>query len=311
MFFYRLVSTGKKLGSNRVKLEKALAEDINLCITAQEADRQFEQGIIKSKFKFQCPDEKCDAPVTCANLDRPKIKRKRDPYYKVVGKHSSQCDIAKDIKSQRNGSRSNPDIYSDSDEYFINAIRFNLQPPSTERPEGSGAANEKDDVKGKARPKDSAESGKRKIQRSKTLSSLIDAYLAKESIMVQLPETGIVDIKDLFYKINGQDIAALEDDFRIFYGKAWFNKRKSGFSIVFEQTLTLGETTKQPSSYIPIDALEESGFRRFNLSTLEKIADNKPKMVFVLSEAGPRVKNGYINIWCEGPEYLDYRLVTR
>lgn len=294
-----------------MKLEKALSEDINLCITSEEADRQFEQGNIKSKFKFQCPDEKCDAPVTCANLDRPKNKRKRDPYYKVVGKHRPECDLAKDIKAQRSGSRTFSDIYSDSDEYFDNAIRLNLQPPSTKRPESSGTTNEKGDEKGKARPKDGAEPGKRKVQRSKTLSSLIDAYLAKDSIMVQMPETGVIDINDLFYEINGQDVAELEDEFRVFYGKAWLNKKEGGYSIVFEKTLTIGETTKKPTTYMPIDALEESGFRRFNLNTLEKIADNKPKMVFVISETGPRVKNGYINIWCEGPEYLDYRLVSR
>lgn len=294
-----------------MKLEKAFSEDINLCITAQDADRKFDEGKIKSKFNFQCPDEKCDAPVTCANLDRPKHKRKRDPYYKVVGKHSPQCDIAKDIRTQRSGPRRSSDIYSDSDGYTENAIRLNLQPPSTKRPEGSGDPNEKGDGKGKARPKDYAEAGKRKIQRSKTLSSLIDAYLAKESIMVRLPETGVIHINDLFYEINGQDVSEFEDDFRIFYGKAWFNKRESGYSIVFEKTLTLNETTKKPSTYLSINALEASGFRRFNLNTLDKTADNKPKMVFVLSETGPRVKNGYINIWCEGPEYLDYRLVTR
>ena len=294
-----------------MKLEKAYSEDISLCITAQEADRQFEEGNIKSKFNFQCPDDKCDASVTCANLDRPPKKRKRDPYYKVVGKHSSKCELAKDIKTKRTSQRMSSDIYSDSDEYLDNTIRLNLQPPSTKRPESSGAANEKDGVKGKARGKDGSESGKRKIQRSKTLSSLIDSYLAKESIMLQLPETGVIDINDLFYEINGQDVSDLEDDFRIFYGKAWINKRESGYSIVFEQSLIHSETTKRPTTYMSQDVLEESGFRRFNLSTLEKIADNKPKMVFVLSETGPSFKNGYINIWCEGPEYLDYRLIAR
>lgn len=294
-----------------MKLEKAFAEGINLCITAQEADRQFEEGNIESKFNFQCPDEKCDAPVTCANLDRPKNKRKRDPYYKVVGKHTLQCDLAKDIKVQRNVARTSSDIYSDIDEYMDNAIRLNLQPPSTKRPKSSKVSNDKDGVKDKARKKDDSDPGKRKIQRSKTLSSLIDSYLAKESIIVQLPETGVIDINDLFYEINGQDVADLEDDFRIFYGKAWFNKRESGYSIVFEKSLTLSETTRRPTTYMPINALEASGFRRFNLNALEKIADSRPKMVFVLSETGPRVKNGYINIWCEGPEYLDYRLVAR
>ncbi len=123
-----------------MKLDKAFAEDIALNITAQEADKQFAEGNIKSKFSFQCPDENCDAPVTCANLDRPKAKRKRDPYYKVVGEHNSKCDIAKDIDPQKKSSRITSDIYSDSDEYIDHAIRLNLQPPSTKRPEPTGYA---------------------------------------------------------------------------------------------------------------------------------------------------------------------------
>lgn len=291
-----------------MRLEKAFAKDIELSITAQEADRRFAEGRIKSKFHFQCPDDNCDAPVTCANLDRPKEKRKRDPYYKVVGKHSSQCDLAKDIEAQRKSSKVTSDIYSDSDEYIDNAIRLNLQPPSTKRPETNGAAIEEENAEGKASQGSEPESGKRKIQRSKTLSSLIDAYLTDESLAVQLPEIGVIDINDLFVEINGQNLAVLEDEWRVYYGKAWFNRRDSGYSIVFEKTLTSNEITRRPSTYMSVDKLEESGFKRFRLNVLEKIADNKPKMVFVLSETGPRISNGYINIWCEGPEYLDYRL---
>lgn len=293
-----------------MKLEKAFSEDLKACITAQEADRQFGKKNIKSKFDFQCPDEKCHAPVTCANLDRPKEKRKRDPYYKIVGSHSPHCDLAKDIKAQKTSSRTGSGLYSDSDEYVENAIRLNLRPPSTRRPEASGIYVGEDGVEGKGRREGGAESGKRKIQHSKTLSSLIDSYRANESILVQLPGTGVVDINDLFFEVDGQDIADLEDDFRIYYGKAWFNKKERGYSVVFENMLTLGDTTRRPSTYLPIDVLGDSGFKRFKLSTLEKIADNKPKMVYVLSETGPRVKNGYINIWCEGPEYIDYRLIS-
>ena len=294
-----------------MKLEKAYSEDIRLCITAQEADILFEEGKIKSKFNFQCPDENCDAPVTCANLDRPKEKRKRDPYYKVVGMHSSLCNLAKDIDNKRKISRKILDIYSDSDEYIDHAIRLNPQPPSTKRPEPTGASISTEHNEAKARKGGEQESGKRKIQRSKTLSSLIDSYLAKESLEVQLPEIGAININDLFIEINGQDLSDFEDEFRVYYGKAWFNKKENGYSIVFEKTLTLHGITKRPSTYIPIDMIEESGFKRFNLNTLEQISDNKPKMVFLLSELGPRVKNGYINIWCEGLEYLDYRLLNQ
>ena len=291
-----------------MKLEKAFAEDIKLRITAQEADKQFAEGNIKSKFSFQCPDENCNAPVTCANLDRPKAKRKRDPYYKVVGEHSPQCDIAKDIDPQKKSSRINTDIYSDSDEYIDHAIRLNLQPASTKRPEPTGNAPGVDDAQGRAGPGNTPESGKRKIQRSKTLSSLIDAFLSKESHTVQLPEVGVIDIKDLFVEINGQDLSEIEDEFRIYYGNAWFNKKDGYYSISFANTLTSGKLTKRPSIYLSLEKVAKSGFKRFKLKELEKTDDGKPKMVFLLSETGPRVKNEYINIWCEGPEYLDYRL---
>lgn len=291
-----------------MKLEKAYSEELGKSITAQEADKHYEDGKITSKFKFQCPDDNCSAPVTCANLDRPKHKRKRDPYYKVVGDHSDECSIAKDIEPQKKGSRITTDIYSDSDEYIDHTIRLNLQPPSTKRPEPAGKNDGGDDDESRAKQGQTPDSGKRKIQRSKTLSSLIDAYLANESHTVQLPEIGVINIRDFFVAINGQDLSELEDEFRIYYGKAWFNKKENGYSIVFDKTLTSADITKRPSTYMPLEKLIESGFKRFKVSELEKLADKKPKTVFILSQAGPQVRNGYINFWCEGPEYLDYRL---
>ena len=291
-----------------MKLEKALAEELGKSITAQEADIQYEDGDITSKFKFQCPDDNCDAPVTCANLDRPKHKRKRDPYYKAVGDHSAECNIAKDIEPQKKGSRNTTDIYSDSDEYIDRAIRLNLQPASTKRPESAGKNDGGSGGESRVRRGNTPESGKRKIQRSKTLSSLIDAFLANESHTVQLPQIGVIDIKDLFVEINGQELSEFEDEFRIYYGKAWFNKKDGYYSVVFANTLSYGDLTKRPSIYLSIDKMLESGFRRFKANELEKLSDNKPKTVFILSQAGPQVRNGYINFWCEGPEYLDYRL---
>lgn len=290
-----------------MKLVKAYADDINESITADLADKLYAEGKIKSKFSFQCPDSNCNAPVTCANLDRPKVKRKRDPYYKVVGDHSGECHIVKDIESQRKNSRTKADIYSDSDEYIEHAIRLNLQPPSVKRPEKIGKNEDGEDGETRARPGNAKESGKRKIQRSKTLSSLIDAFLANESHLIQLPDVGVIHIKDFFIEINGQDLSEFEDEFRIYFGKAWFNKKEQGYSIVFDKVLTSIDITRRPSTYMPLSKLLESGFKRFKLKELEKLADKKPKTVFLLSEAGPQLRNGYINFWCEGAEYLDYR----
>lgn len=290
-----------------MRLDKAFSQDAQEPITALKADTLFLEGKIKSKFHFECPDRNCNAPVTCANLDRPKEKRKLDPYFKVVGLHSAQCELAKEIESQKKTSRIATDIYGECDEYIDNAFRLNLQPASTKRPEANGEDEEGEISESKARRGSILESGGRKIQRTKTLSSLVDAYLSGQSFAVQLPGMGAVDIREVFVEINGQNIAQLECEWRIYYGKAWFNKKENGYSIVFDRKLTAGDVTRRPATYMPIAALEASGFKRFRLNTLNEIADGKPRMVFLLSETGPRVSNGYINIWCEGPEYLDYR----
>ena len=84
-----------------MKMVKAFSNDFKANFTADKADQLYSEGKIASKFSFKCPDDNCNAAVTCANLDRPKHQRKRDPYYKVSSGHSDNCNIAKDLKFQK------------------------------------------------------------------------------------------------------------------------------------------------------------------------------------------------------------------
>lgn len=76
-----------------MKLEKAYSQDLKRTITPEDADYNFSSGKISSKYAFTCPDENCDAAVTCANLDKEKSQRKIPPYYRVVGEHNINCLI--------------------------------------------------------------------------------------------------------------------------------------------------------------------------------------------------------------------------
>lgn len=298
-----------------MKLEKALALEIDKEITAAEADQKYSNGELTSKFMFECPDDKCDAPVTCANLNKPKKDRRRDPYYKVVGIHSEDCDIGKDIKNNKRVSkRSTDDLYGE-DEYVDGAIRLNLNPPGEKRPEAVGTNLDESEGRGgrQGHGEDYA-SGKRKIQRTKTLSSLVYSFLDKEDLVVQLPQLGTIRLNELFVKIDGQDVASFDDEFRIYYGKAWINiikdkeDKQIGYTVVFANELTFGDLVKRPSIFIPLDKIETTSFRNFKKKKFDKLADKYPKDVFVVSETGPYVRNQFINIWLEGVEYLDYRL---
>ncbi|MBX2808376.1 MAG: hypothetical protein KTR20_07040 [Cellvibrionaceae bacterium] len=291
-----------------MKLPTAYSLDIKKAMTAELADQLYQEGKISSKFAFECPDEHCHAQVTCANLDKPKHKRRRDPYYKVVGEHSDKCLIKKDSKGSSTKTSRYNDLYSDSDEYYSDAVRLNLQPPSTKRPITDDKEPNTHQSESKARPSSSEDSGKRKIQRSKTPSSFIDAFLANESLTIQLPTVGLIDIQDFFIEIDGQDINDFPDELRIYYGKAWINKHEKGYSFRFANELTSGDLTTRPSTYLSEKDLQQTSFRRFEQLKLDKLANNIPKTVFILSETSPYPNDPYINIWCDGPEYLDYRV---
>ena len=292
-----------------MKLEKAYSIDLKKDITPAEADDQFQQGNIRSKFKFKCPDEKCNAQVTCANLDRPKHLRKREPYYKVVGNHHVDCLIAKDIKEQP-AKKQIYDIYRPEDKPIEGAFRINLQPPSTKKIKSGNSELDKTNHTSHSKLSGNQTShSQRQIQSSKTLSSIIDSFLNNETIDIDMPNIGKISIQELFIEVNGQDISDFPDEWRIYYGKAWFNQRDEGFSVKFANELSAGEIKKKPSFYISNTALANSGFAKFNQQKMIEIANKKPKQVFLLSETGPYLKDDkFINIWCEAPHFMDYRL---
>ncbi len=291
-----------------MKLEKARSIDLEKVITPTEADAQFQKSNIKSKFDFQCPDKNCDAQVTCANLDRPKHLRKREPYYKIIGEHSDECLIAQDIEKQPLRVQKS-DIYSSEDKPIEGAFRINFQPPSTKKTESDSQGLDNKDTSSRIKADSQSNSSKQKLQASKTLSSIVDSHLNSEPIELQLPDIGKIGIKDLFIEVEGQDISSFTDKWRVYYGKAWFNKRPNSYSVKFVNKLTAGKVIAQPSFLISTESLNNSGFAKFNQQTMADIADKIPKLVFLLSKTAPYLKDSkYINIWCEAPHYMDYRL---
>lgn len=76
-----------------MKLEQASSLDLQREVTAEQADALFSQGIMVSKHRFECPELGCHAQVTCANLDKPRAFRQRDPYFKFVSEHSPGCPL--------------------------------------------------------------------------------------------------------------------------------------------------------------------------------------------------------------------------
>ncbi|QKQ26430.1 hypothetical protein [Candidatus Reidiella endopervernicosa] len=162
--------------------------------------------------------------------------------------HSEDCKIKADIISNvRTGRRVVDELYGDEDEYIEHAVRVNLNSHSNRRPgdafdTGTGEEDEEVRLVGRGT---GDEDGKRKIQKSQTLSSLVDDYLAGKNFPVQLPESEVIEVRDLFIKIDGQDISLFPDDPRIYFGKAWFNETPKGFVVRFVNTLRSDEVENE------------------------------------------------------------------
>jgi hypothetical protein len=288
-----------------MSLEQAFSLEVKLDITATKADELYSTGLIKSKFAFKCPEPSCNAQITCANLDKPKVKRKRDPYFVFVSDHNNDCPL-KASKAYGRSSR-----YGDetSDEVYVaNSIRLNLVAPSSkslDEDTDSEAENNANHLK--AKPNNYG-SGKRKQQYTKRLSSMVDAFLANENFTVNTPD-GFIELKDLFVKIDNQSIDDFPDEFRVYYGKAWINKNEKGYSVRFDNKLQHEDLVVAPSFFIPNDFIDETTYQKFSLKKLDQLANKKPKSVFLVSSIGPykNYKAPYINFRLEGFEYLDYR----
>ena len=125
-----------------------------------------------------------------------------------------------------------------------------------------------------------------------------------------MPKIGLIDLKDLFIEVDNQDIDELPDEFRIYYGTAWFNKipKQENYNVRFSNNLLCEGVHAQPSAFIPKLFIEQSSYTRFNELNFVKLVSKIPKKVFILTESGPFLKGGkYINIWLEGLEYIEYR----
>ncbi|AJA45959.1 hypothetical protein C7375_11826 [Frischella perrara] len=294
-----------------MKLEKAYSQDLKRTITPEDADYNFSSGKISSKYAFTCPDENCDAAVTCANLDKEKSQRKIPPYYRVVGEHNINCLINQAITEKNNQKAEPSDIYSENDVYISNAVRLDLRLASNQQTKTESSINLEENILKSEYKTNLNKSNKRMMQPTNTVSSLVSSFLNKEKKTVQIPKVGtLLPIEEFFIEINGQDIHDFDDEYRIYFGLAWFNKIDGkGFVVRFDNKLKYSELEVRPSFFISLSTIGNSPYAKFSLENMNNLCDKYPKRVFILSETSPNVKdNKYINFWLDGLQYMDYRL---
>lgn len=292
-----------------MSIELAYSIDLQREVSAEVADLYFREGKIKSKYRFRCVEKNCDAQITCANLDKPKKLRRRDPYFKYVSGHSEECRIGK-LTKERLKTTHYSDLYQDTDEYRTDTVRLDLSSSGPTK-NALGRCDEEEGSKPGGRSgSDSRGSGKRKIQRQKRLCSLVDCYTKGEYFDVELPDE-IINLKDMFIRINGQDITTFYDDLRVYFGRAFFNRSKkdNGFVVRFGEKLKYQELSVLPTFFIPDRTLEYSRRAKYTKESLMPLVDKRSKWVYLLSDTSPHksIHGDYINFNFSGTEYIEYR----
>ncbi len=296
-----------------MRIERAYSIELGKDITAEEADKLFAEKIVASKHLFKCPEKNCLAQVTCANLDRPKRLRKRDPYFKFVSEHSPGCQLEAEtdedlrrVKSVREDPEALPFIRDDIVEIDLSPLnmRFIRDIPS------SGDEEDITKRQRKIAGEEQEDNNQRRHSR-KRLSGLVNSFIAKENFFLNTAE-GKLHLRDFFISINDRkDLSTYIDEPRIYYGKAWINRKDDYYLVRFDNEMKAGMIKYKPTFFIPSRLVDSSEYRRTSREKLDELAmatPPRPLYLFISSELPPVKSNvgDYINFKLDDLTYLYY-----
>lgn len=290
-------------------LSMAYSIDLNKNINAEEADIAFQKKEISSQKDFQCPNGKCRIAVTCANLEKPKSKRKIDPYFRSVEDHKENCPLA--VEKANDVRPETLDSYYDGVDTTKGNTLINLTLPPP-KPQDSESTDVKSSKKPSPQSSSKRKDSERDHDRKKRISSLVTSFLNGENFDVTLPHPDAknISLQDLFIEIDGQDISDLDQDtLRIYYGPAWINTLSNGYQIKFaNELLDTSQSDKEifekPTFFIHQNEIKDAPYKKYR--EIKKLANARTKEVFILSHPPTLNKKGeYINFNFTGFQYLE------
>jgi hypothetical protein len=285
--------------------------DLNIALTADEADQYGAEGKIRASHRFVCPDKNCDAQITCANLFKPFELRKKPPYFIYVGDHTDECEIGKRIKieerEQRERRNSQPLKYISEGVQFLNLdIPSDTKITSITGSSGSNKSNTDTSVKRNT----SNPSGKRPS--NKRISGWVKDYKNDADVTLSIGDQEI-HIQDLFVPITKDlDINSLPDEPRIYFGKLWVDTTHYGFKMTFENKVTINNINQCPSFFISANKIKNlapnADFSDKKLNSFAVKGKKVPLTFYIFSFLPPHLdKNDtFINFYAKELTYLYY-----
>lgn len=307
-----------KLGMlNMATILLAKSLETNQIVTAPEADAQRGLGLIKSKHLFECIDDKCNAQITCANLLKAASKRKKEPYFIYVSDHSESCKEKEKIEIIEREQQKN--LESNSRKYLSEKYAFfNFDVVSTKKVEtisiisDSSTPNVLNDTNSSKEPNHISTRPSKK-----TLSAWVKLFKDESSNISAIYNNEEIYIRDLFVNIDTiKNIDELEEEPRIYYGKAWIHEQDKGINFRFNQKIQFGELLQRPNLMLFDNKIKDEPLNgRFSKKTLLQLSQRKnanntkiPIILYILSDLPPHLsKNGkFINFFAKSLRHVYY-----
>ena len=246
---------------------------------------------------------------------------KVDPYFKAVGEHYPDCELVRDTLTKKSGSDSvevpgskrakKSDNLPDFFGFSRPASHFDKK---QKLPSGTGAFSSEE---GKRKRKAESNSSGRQPSTHYSLRAFVSKFLRYKSLGVQgqrhINIKGYdVSYPEMFVNVSGQNLNSISKYPRIYFGKAFIDKRKeSDYSASFEDTLSFDEKSLRPSAYISKSLINNAFTKKLSQEKFEVLSNKNYPICWVFVYGIPKVKNvngkSYININISNLDYFDMR----
>ncbi|NOR45297.1 MAG: hypothetical protein GQ534_06885 [Candidatus Delongbacteria bacterium] len=287
-------------------MEFAYSNDLDDFIDPDMAYDYFWSDLITSKSAFKCPNENCNADITCANIEKVKQDMKQVPHFRGYH-HIEGCQY--DSKN-KNSSTDSDEIYANAKIGISSCDKFLLN-----RPEAKDSTLESGTTSGYSRNEDSKKYTGGRYYSIRSLVSKWVQFRKNDLLDKALLKIEGKDItyKELFKGVFHQELDELPDQNRIYWGTAFIDRIESipGYKIKFCSQFDYYEESINPSFIISDSDIEDYKVKKLLKLRLKTINELKTPIGLVFIYGIPYQKeskgNLYINFSLRNLDYLEIR----